>query len=99
MLAQTQRFKNLENLREFVNNILCYYNQLEPGAFRLTERLLVRGGKPCGILFCLHGPRSVKLTAIWETDHNRILFYGCTGERFHKTQLLAAPRLQMADAE
>jgi hypothetical protein len=33
------------------------------------------------------------LTAIWETDGNTILFYGSRGERFRKTQLVAAPRI------
>lgn len=47
----------------------------------MTERILVRGGNPCGIFFCVHGPRSVKLTAIWETERNTILFYGSAGER------------------
>ena len=64
----------------------------------MTERVLVRGGKPCGICFCLHGPRSMKFSAIWETDRNRILFYGSRGERFQKTQLVEAPRLECAAA-
>ena len=47
-------------------------------------------------MFCLHGPRAVKFTAIWETEHNRVLFYGSTGERFQKTHLIEAPPLQDA---
>jgi hypothetical protein len=39
------------------------------------------------MFFCLHGPRSIKLTAVWETDGNTVLFYGSTGERQHKAQL------------
>ena len=96
MLAESQQIKNLENLREFVNKVLCHSGELEVGAFRMTERLLVRAGKPCGIFFCLHGPRAVKFTAIWETDRNTVLFYGSSGERFHRTQLVAAPQLQLA---
>ena len=94
MLTAIQRLNNLDNLREFINEILCRHNQLEIGAFPLTERILVRGGKPCGIYFCLHGPRAVRFTAIWETDRNTVLFYGSTGERFHKVKLVAAPRLE-----
>src|SRR5438045_9269786 len=94
MLASTQTLQNLENLREYVSKILCHYDQLELGAFRMTERLLVRQGKPCGIFFCLHAPRSVKVTAIWETERNTILFYNSTGERFHRTQLTLAPTLE-----
>jgi len=48
--------------------------------------------------FCLHGPRAVKFTAIWETDRNQILFYGSTGERFLKMQLLVSPCLDRAAA-
>jgi hypothetical protein len=33
----------------------------------------------------------VKLTAIWETDRNTILFYSSSGERVGKTQLVQAP--------
>jgi hypothetical protein len=54
----------------------------------MTERLLLRGDKPCGMLFCLHGPRAVKFTAVWETERNTVLFYGSTGERLNKIQLV-----------
>ena len=43
--------------------------------------------------FYLYGPRSLCLTAIWETDSNTILFYGSRGERFRKTQLIARPAI------
>src|SRR5438045_2088660 len=98
MLTSMERLQNLENLREYVSKILCYYDQLELGAFRMTERLLVRSGKPCGIFFCLHGPRSVKVSAIWETEQNTILFYNSTGVRFHRTQLTRAPVLESSAA-
>ena len=64
----------------------------------MTERVLLRGGKPCGMYFCLHGPRATKFTAIWETERNQVLFYGSRGERFLKTQLLEAPTLESAAA-
>ncbi len=60
----------------------------------LTEHLPRRDGAPCGILFHLHGPRSVVYNAVWETDRNRILFYGSTGERFLMARLTAAPSLK-----
>jgi hypothetical protein len=64
----------------------------------MSERILVRNGKPCGIYFCLHGPRSVRLTAIWETERNTILFYGATGEKLSKTQLAPVHALALAAA-
>lgn len=93
MLTRFHQFDGLDDLREYVNVTLCEQYQLQTGAFCMTERVLVRGGKPCGIYFCLHGPRMTKFSAIWETDRNRILFYGTGGERFQKTQLTEPPRL------
>lgn len=96
MPAFPLQLDNLNDLRTYVHQTICTQNELEPGAFRVTERILVRTKRPCGILFCLHGPRSVKLTAIWETDRNTILFYNSTGERVGKTQLVQAPALMPA---
>jgi hypothetical protein len=83
----------LDELRRFVHEALCRHNGLEMGAFDITERVLVRGGNPCGVLFCLHGPRSVKFTAIWEIERNTILFYGSDGQRQHKVQWGDIPAL------
>ena len=98
MLTHFQQIDGLQDVREYVNETLCEHYQLQLGAFEMTERVLVRGGKPCGIYFCLHGPRMSRFSAIWETDRNQILFYGPGGERFQKTQLLEAPRLECAAA-
>jgi len=62
----------------------------------MTEQVLLRCGKPCGIFFCLYGPRAVKFTAVWENEQNRILFYGPTGERFHETRLAGPVELRHA---
>ncbi len=93
MLTTCNQLETLEDLRDYVNETLCDHEQLEIGAFEMTERILTRGGRPCGIYFCIHGPRQVRFSAIWETDRNAILFYGSTGERFLKTQLGAGPQL------
>ena len=98
MLANSLQIQNLSDLRTFVYNTLCDHEQLEPGSFPMTERILLRGGEPCGIFFCLSGPRSVKFTAIWETDRDTVLFYGSTGERYLKAKLSHAPRLERAAA-
>ena len=94
MVTNYRRIHDIDELRRYVSEILCNHYQLQIGEFRMTERILLRGDKPCGIFFCLHGPRQVKFTAIWETDRNRILFYGCGGERIQKIQLLEAPALE-----
>lgn len=89
---------DLNELRDYVNETLCQHEQLEIGAFPLSERILIRSGKPCGIYYRLHGPRAVQYSAIWETDRNTILFYGSTGERFLRTQLTSNPRLELRSA-
>jgi hypothetical protein len=98
MPTELQRLKDFHSIRDYVNQTLCNKDRLETNHFPLLERVLVRGGRPCGILFCLHGPRSLCLTAIWETDSNTILFYGSRGERFGRTQLIAPPRIDDAAA-
>ena len=96
MSAQSLQLDNLTDLRTYIHQTICQQNELEVGAFPVTERILVRGPRPCGIFFCLHGPRSVKFTAIWETDRNTVLFYNSCGERVGKTQLVQAPMLAPA---
>lgn len=91
--ASATELSDLNELRHFVQARICDQNQLEVGAFRMTERVLTRGGHPCGMFFCVHGPRSVKFTAIWETERNSILFYGSGGERLQRTHLKVAPSL------
>src|SRR5258708_34786359 len=63
MLTSERQIQSLDDLRNYVNETLCDFGQLEPDAFRMTERTLIRAGKPCGLYFCLHGPRSVKFSA------------------------------------
>jgi len=94
MPTEVQRLDDLHAIRRYVSETLCERDQLEATSFPLHERVLVRGGTPCGVFFCLHGPRSLCLSAVWETDGNRILFYGSRGERFRKTQLIAPPRIE-----
>jgi hypothetical protein len=98
MLTCFQQIDCMDDLREYVNSTICEYYDLQSGAFPMTERILRRKDKPCGVYFCLHGPRATKFSAIWETDRNQILFYGSGGERFQKTQLIEAPQLDRVAA-
>ena len=98
MLTRFHQIESVSDLREYVNTTICGHYQLKPGAFQMTERILLRAGKPCGIYFCLHGPRATKFVAIWETDRNQVLFYGPRGERFLKTQLEESCVLESAAA-
>lgn len=93
MVTDARQLQNLCEIRQYVNQILCEKNRLEIGCFPIIEQVLGRGGKPCGVFFCLQGPRSLQLTAIWDSTAGTILFYGSRGERFLKTQLIDPPRL------
>jgi len=93
MLTNPLRMTSFEELKESVYKILCHYEKLEIGVFPTTEKMLKRRAQPCGVYFCLHGPRSVKFTAIWDSERNTILFYGASGERFMKIELAAAPTI------
>lgn len=98
MRQECAEINNLVQLRQFVSRTLCHLNDFEEGIFQITERILVRYGKQCGILFCLHGPRSVRLTAIWETVTNSVIFYGSTGEKICRTALESQPELEYANS-
>ncbi len=93
MMDDSPRINDLDDLRTYVQETICERNELEANAYTMTERILIRAGRPCGLYFCLHGPRAVKFTAIWETDRNSVLFYGPTGERIERAQLTQAPNL------
>lgn len=75
----------LDRLREFVRHQLANLGQLEAQAFPMTERVVIKHGEPCGIYFCMHGPRSVKLTAVADLKTQKILFYGSDGQRASQT--------------
>ena len=91
MSAPNLSICEFENLKHFVRQAICQQNELEATQYPMTEKLLLKKGRPCGVFFCLHGPRSVKLIAIWERDRNVVFFYGSTGER-----LCQAPWLGVA---
>ena len=85
--------QDFEDIRQYVTETLSNFELLRPDSTQLTLKLLTRSGRPCGVYFCLHGPRAVRLSAIWETDANTILFYGATGERRQRLSLPSTPSL------
>ncbi len=86
MIAPRQSFQDLlhipEQVRQFVYQTLCETNQLEPGVFPMQESYFFRKGAPCAALFCLHGPRLMKVMAIWDLEKHEVLFYNAAGERY-----------------
>lgn len=91
----TSSFQSLEEVRNFVAETLGELETLVADQFHLSQQVLFRASQPCGIYFCLHGPRSLSLSAIWETDQNSILFYGSCGQRVHRTKLAHAPAIEV----
>lgn len=83
-----------ELLKNFVYQTLCHHEKLEIGVFPMTQKILKKRATPCGVYFCLHGPRSVKFTAIYDAERNIVLFYGATGERFMKREWTTQTSLQ-----
>lgn len=79
--------RDLVSLRKFVSQTLSERFELLEGAFPVSERTLRRGDRPCGIHFCLHGPRAVRLTAIWESDRNQLYLYGDQGQRIDRIRI------------
>lgn len=87
MMPHAVRLKNLSELRDFVLERLSARENLIADQFPLTESKLVRGGRECGRQYVLHGPRSVRLNAIWVAERNDVYFYDAAGERFDKVRV------------
>jgi hypothetical protein len=94
MLESSMNVRSIDELRRYVADTLCNLELLKSDQFQLSQQILHRDGKPCGIHFCLHGPRALRLTAIWETDHNSILFYGSSGRRMQRVRLVQSPTIE-----
>lgn len=77
----------LDELRAFVHATLCEKENLLPDQSRLQEFKLLRGERDCGLQFFVHGPRLVRLGAIWAADQNVLYLYDARGERYAKVQL------------
>lgn len=86
-LALPMDLFSLDELREFVHRSLCRHENLLQDQSPLTELPLLRGGKHCGLQFTVHGPRTLRLSAIWAADLNVIYFYDSRGERYLKIPL------------
>ncbi len=91
MQDSTMSVQSLEELRRYIADTLSSFESLKSDSLRLSQRILYRGERPCGIHFCLHGPRLLQLSAIWETDQNSVLFYGSCGRRMQRTKLVQSP--------
>ena len=80
-----------EALARFVHQALCAHDHLDPDQAPLFRAPLRRGGRTCGAMFHVEGPRLLKTSAIWSGDEYRILFYDSTGKRFREVRLSEEP--------
>lgn len=83
-LADLQTF---DDLRGFIHRTLCEKENLLVEQFPLSEAPLVRRGKLCGLQFSLHGPRDVRLGAVFASDHNVVYLYDAGGNRYQTIKL------------
>jgi len=72
---------DLSRMSMVIEQRLCELGHLVPNHFPMTQRKLLRGGELVGVYFCVHGPRSVKLTAICDFVKRVVVFYGTDGLR------------------
>ena len=87
MPAAPADVRTLDDLRNFIHLALCRKENLLEHHFPMTELQLSRSGQCCGYQFILHGPRSVRLSAVWDQASNEILFYDVVGKRFARIRL------------
>lgn len=80
--------RTMDDLRDFVHVELCRKENLLEHHFPMTEVELKKRQALCGVQFILHGPRSVKLTAVWDSVRNEVLLYDVVGKRFAKVRLV-----------
>ncbi|MEZ6063705.1 MAG: hypothetical protein R3C19_25430 [Planctomycetaceae bacterium] len=85
--ASPSEIRTLEHVRAFIHIALCRRENLLENHFPMTELVLTQNGVRCGMQFVLHGPRSVKLAAVWAESKNEILLYDATGKRFSRIRL------------
>lgn len=81
------RVRTLNDLRTFVEHMLCQKENLLEDQFRFDVARLMVDGRDCGLQFLLLGPRAVRLSAIWSASKNTIYFYGSCGGRFATIKL------------
>ena len=87
MPATVDDVRTFDELRKFIHETLCAKENLVADEFAITEIRLTRAGELCGLQFCVRGPRSVRLAAIWAADRNTIYLYDAKGQRYSKIAL------------
>ena len=93
MVEQLISLPTFEALRHYVHEMLCAHDQLAPAQTPLTQAVVQRSGRPCGLFFQVTGPRLLRNYAVWSLADRRIIFYDSTGARFAVARLQQSPDL------
>ncbi|HEX4607382.1 MAG TPA: hypothetical protein VH092_04175 [Urbifossiella sp.] len=96
MTGSVLAFTAVEDLAAYVHTALCEQDALDPAQTPLFRTPLKRGGRVCGVVFHVEGPRLLRTSAVWSGDDDRILFYDSTGTRSREVKLSEAPELGRA---
>ncbi|MBN9519929.1 hypothetical protein J0H58_15615 [bacterium] len=96
MAGTVLAFRVVEELAAYVHQALCEQDALDPTQTPLFRTPLKRGGRVCGVIFHVEGPRLLRTSAVWSADDDRILFYDSTGTRAREVRLSEAPELGRA---
>lgn len=84
-------FSAVEELAGFVHSVLCEKDALDPAQAPLFRTPLRRGGRVCGLVFHVEGPRLLRTSAVWSADDARVIFYDSSGLRFREVALSESP--------
>jgi hypothetical protein len=98
MSAAVVSLATLGELRNYVRETLCARDRLEIESTPLYAAEVKRGGRLCGYLFHIEGPRLLRNSALWSESDHRILFYDSIGTRFFEVNLSDSPALDEVEA-
>lgn len=90
------KLPTFDALRDYVRSVLCQEADLELST-PMLEAALIRSGRHCGLEFILVGPRSVRLSSIWDALGGKILFYDQDLVRFLVTAVEGPNPTDIAD--
>ncbi|MFM8272052.1 MAG: hypothetical protein ACKODX_06915 [Gemmata sp.] len=91
-------FSAVGELAGFVHTQLCAKDALDPTQAPLFRTPLKRGGRACGLVFHVEGPRLLRTSAVWSADDGRVIFYDSSGLRFKEVTLSESPPLEREGA-
>ena len=91
MTSAVVGFSAVEELADFVHEVLCANDALDRGQTPLFRTPLRRRGRVCGEVFHVEGPRLLRTSAVWSADDARVIFYDSSGLRFREVELSESP--------